>query len=300
MKFHLNVCRRLFYATLTASMMFSTVSHAQGLLDKVNVQEEKSLSLQIYEDIFAPILNYDENAITVEVLDDLSIFEGNNEYWRTENPNFNGEFYPPKYDSDRDIYRVLGAKSDELLLKVNIEVEITPEHIKKIDAFLNENSNYNLTYDGTPNDHNTTGRLDTRKIPTRFYVGSFKGNERTRTHFTQLPYNLAPNIFSRLGLKSDRANDPFGFLIPDERKGLYFAQPYKMFAFNQGLENGVLCKNILTQLAEKRALEHVTKWDKNSGEENRKPVLGNHALSGGFFYNIRPRLKLSCVSSTGN
>ena len=152
MKLNVKIFKKLLYSTLISGVIFSTVSHAQGLLDKVKVEEKKSLSLQIYDDILAPILNYDENAVTVKVLDDLSIFEGVNDYYRTENsnnyykvpnPNFTGDFFPTQYDSDRDIYRVLGAKPEELLLKINVEVRLTPEYINKIETFLKENTQHN-------------------------------------------------------------------------------------------------------------------------------------------------------------
>ena len=284
MKLNVKICKKLLYSTLISGVIFSTVSHAQGLLDKLNVQDKNPLDYEIYEQIIEPLIDYDEKAVTVRVLDDLSIFQGHNEYLRHENANYNGKYEKIIYDADKDIYRVLNAQGDNLLLQFNVEVTLTPDFIQKTQDFLTNNNDRSYIMDGTQ-EYLETGDNKEKDFTTRFYMGSIKGKKRKRTYSESRPYKDVAQIFQKLGFQNSFANFNHSYTLPEERRGVAFAHPYETFQFGKGTLNGVLCKSILKLISEKRNLEGVSSMV-------GKPELPNFALSGAFFREITPRLRI--------
>jgi len=138
---------------------------SQGLLDELLVDEENTSS-QIYE-LIKPILLYDPEVVKITVLKDLKVFKG----------IYDG-FEKPIKNDDRQIYKWLNAKSGDILLKVNVQVNLDQNYVSEIKSKLAELADVSEPMDGSS--------CKRCKLPdpnaVKFYIGAIKGNGRTQVY----------------------------------------------------------------------------------------------------------------------
>jgi TPR repeat protein len=206
---------------------------AQSLLDKLSISDEKAKSIEIYE-LLKPILLYDTNVVKVSVLDDIGIFNGIN----------NGIRGPDDKD-DRDIRKWLNAKSGDILLKVNVQVDIAQDYVSKIKEKLSALANLSEPMDGTSCKRCRTEIANSHAL--KIYVGSIFGNNRKELYLKlENPTENIQESHYALGMKNSKAG---GFVGGKKKyEGLYVKQPFSYYGFNKSSENGKICINLLKEI----------------------------------------------------
>jgi len=209
------------------SFVFPNLAIAQGLLDELSVDEENT-SLQIYEQI-KPILLYDPEVVKITVLEDLKVFKG----------IYDG-FEKPINNDDRQIYKWLNAKSGDILLKVNVQVNLDQNYVSEIKSKLAELADVSEPMDGSS--------CKRCKFPdpnaVKFYIGAIKGNDRTQVYLEQKDATeVMLESHYALGMRNS------GVRSPDlGGEGLWVKKPFTFYGFDKSKENGKLCINIIKKV----------------------------------------------------
>jgi len=198
------------------SFLFPNLAISQGLLNKLSV-DEGNTSLQIYE-LIKPILLYDPEVVKVTVLEDLKVFTGNH-----------GR-------DDKQIYKWLNAKSGEIFLKVNVQVNLDQNYVSEIKSKLAELADVSEPMDGSSSSCKRCKYPDPSAV--KFYVGSIKGNDRTQVYLEQKDptENMLESHYA-LGMKNSS--------VASGRKGLWVKKPFTFYGFDKSKENGKLCINLI-------------------------------------------------------
>ena len=127
--------------TVTIMCLTSQISFAQGLLGKLDVKETDTAS-EIFDSVIKPIAMFDPKFVEVKVLDDLEIFKGHSD-----------DIFPPEwlntYQDNPMLFQHLQAMDNELLLKVNVQVNLKEAFYENIHATLSRLADTKRLLNGT-------------------------------------------------------------------------------------------------------------------------------------------------------
>jgi len=222
--------------------LFPNLAISQGLLNKLSLDEE-NINLQLYK-LIKPILLYDPKVVKVTVLKDLKVFKG----------LYHG-FKKPRRSDDKQIYKFLNAKSGEILLKVNVQVNLDRNYVSKIKSKLKKLADLSEPMDGS----SCKRCVNRNSNSVKFYIGAIKGNNRTQVYVKQKDgtENIQESHYA-LGVSNTNVRPP-----DMGGNGLWVNKPFTFYGFDKSKENGKLCiniiKNIISDIQPPSVVDNVSK-----------------------------------------
>lgn len=260
--------RFIAYTAMTIMCLTSQVSFAQGLLGKLDVEGTDTGS-EIFDSIIKPIAMFDPEFVEVKVLDDLEIFKGHSD-----------DIYPPEWLSAKKdgpmLFGYLQAMDNELLLKVNVQVNLKEAFYKSIHTTLSRLADTERLLNGKS--------LEKMKIGddfnVGFYVGSIKGTPRIHVKRSK-------------GIdRFERINQPQQAMGFDNTETIahssnYLHEPFTYYGFSRSHNNGTLCKTVAYKHA--KTTKDTLVYDEY--DKNVRPAAQSH------FPNIYPVINMKFLTN---
>ena len=240
----MNMKHLLTYTAVTIMCLTSQISFAQGLLGKLDLEEIDTAS-EIFDSVMKPIAMFDPEFVEVKVLDDLEIFKGHSD-----------DIFPPSwlntYQDNPMLFQLLHAQDNELLLKVNVQVNLKEAFYENIHTTLSRLADTERLMNGTSSEKMKRSG-DTN---VGFLVGSIKGTPRV--HY------VVNKDAERAGENPYMIHQFMGLLNQDVQSS-NSNNVHKLFTyygFSRSHNSGMLCKNLAYDYArttkEKKVYDQYT------------------------------------------
>ena len=237
------------------------LSFSQGLLDKLEV-DQTDTATEIFEKVLKPLALYDPEFVEVRVLDDLEIFKGHSD-----------DIFPPEYlnafQDNPMLFKRLQAMENELLLKVNVQVNLKEAYYKNINTLLSQ-----LADTTEPLSSENLVRGNGNNV--EFLLGSIKGNPRVVVGGR---HHLLPHSF--MNLLNAEVQTKFINNVHE---------PFTYYGFNRTHNNGTLCKTLGYKFAE--TSKNAKVYDGIS--ETIKPAAQN------YFDDVFPVVNIKFLSENNS
>jgi hypothetical protein len=204
---------QILFLCFAFNLLNSNIAIPASLLDQVKGADAVNPTEAIFEELLKPIILYDPKVMKIQVLKDMEIFKGQDEVYP--------EIWRNSFADDKDIYDRLSPKDGELLLRFNVQVNISPEHIQKIHETL---SSYSKVTEKISETEPKTRLDQPNAFPVGFYVGSIKGNPRVQLFKDAEYFTMEP--FHRMSLRNQDVNN---------RNGMWLHKPFVFYGFDASM-----------------------------------------------------------------
>jgi hypothetical protein len=263
--------RFIAYTAMTIMCLTSQVSFAQGLLGKLDVEGTDTAS-EIFDSIIKPIAMFDPEFVEVKVLDDLEIFKGHSD-----------DIYPPEsLASVKDgpmLFNYLHAMNNELLLKVNVQVNLKEAFYKSIHTTLSRLADTERLLNGKSLEEMKIGG----DFNVGFFVGSIKGTPRIHvekskgvSNYERINYPQQVMGFENIETVRNNSN--------------HLHEPFTYYGFSRIHNNGKLCKTVAYNYANTTKDTYV--YDEYM--KNVKPAAQD------YFQKIYPVINMKFLSNVNS
>jgi len=260
--------RFIAYTALTMMCLTSQVSFAQGLLGKLDVEGTDTAS-EIFDNVIKPIAMFDPEFVEVKVLDDLEIFKGHSD-----------DIYPPEWlNSVKDgpmLFQHLQAMDNELLLKVNVQVNLKEAFYKNIHTTLSRLADSERLLNGKSLEKMKTGG----DFNVGFFVGSIKGTPRIHVKRSK-----GVDAFEKINQPQQAMGFDNGDVVRNDSN--YLHEPFTYYGFSRSHNNGTLCKTVAYKYA--NTTKDTAVYDEY--DKNVRPAAQN------YFSGIYPVINMKFLTN---